>query len=172
MTPIRAALAADAGPLSNLMRECFVAANGHASSPENIALFLQRHYGEPQQAAEIADPDVLTLLVDTEAPGWAGYAQLRLATPLPPAVPYPRAVELGRIYLRAQWHGRGVAAELMQRLCDEARSRGADGLWACVWAEAPQAIRFYRKHEFRVVGTTPFRLGNDVKEDLVMARAL
>lgn len=172
MTEIRTAIPADAAPLSRIMRECFVAANGHASSAENIALFVAHYYGERQQAAEIDDPRVVTLVVGPDEPGWAGYAQLRLATPRPPEVPYSHAVELGRIYLRSAWHGQGLAAELMQRLCDEARSRGADGLWACVWTEAPQALRFYGKHGFRIVGTTPFRLGNDVKEDLLMARAL
>lgn len=153
------------------MRRTFVAANGHCSTPENVARFLDTVYQPRIQASEIADPAILTLILECDG-RWAGFAQLRWATPAPDAVATRPAAELGRIYLDPAFHGRGLAAALMARLFDEARAHGARALWLHVWQEAPQAIRFYGKHGFRIVGTSLFAIGDDPKDDWVMAREL
>lgn len=170
---IRVAEAADAARLSVLMRDTFFAANGHASTPENIAAFLAATYHAERQREEILDPDILTLVVEAPASGtWAGFAQVRFATPPPPEVVLARPVELGRLYLSQAFHGQGLAAPLMQRIVAEARARGGDGLWLKVWQEAPQAQRFYGKHGFRIVGRAVFVVGDDPKDDWVMVREL
>ena len=60
---IRPARPADAAALSALMRRTFLAANGHCSSPENVARFLDEVYTPELQAREIRDPDTLTVIV-------------------------------------------------------------------------------------------------------------
>jgi diamine N-acetyltransferase len=172
-TTIRRAVPADAEALSALMRATFTAANGRGTTPENLALFLDAVYSPEKQAAEIANPDIATFIVEDGPDGdWAGFAQLRFATTPPLAVPMSHPVELGRIYLRSAFHGRGHAGALMARLVDEARARGGNGLWLSVWADAPQAIAYYTKHGFRVGGMTVFHVGNDPKDDLLMIREL
>ncbi|MBC7990564.1 MAG: GNAT family N-acetyltransferase [Luteimonas sp.] len=171
---IRAALAAEAERLSDLMRSTFLDANGHCSTPANVAAFLDAVYSPATQRREIADPDILTWIVESPHGGgaWAGFAQLRFATRAPEEVGLRHPVELGRIYLAPSFQGRGLARTLMLHLCDEARRRGADGLWLNVWQEATQAIRFYTKHGFRIVGRSIFTVGDDPKDDWVMVRAL
>lgn len=166
----RSARAEEAGRLSALMRETFLAANGHCSSPANVTAFLDEVYTPQRQREEIADRDVASLVVEAYDGGWAGFAQLRFATRAPDSVTLAAPVELGRIYLSPAYQGRGVAAGLMQRLVDAARARGADGLWLNVWQEAPQAIRFYAKHGFETVGHSVFRVGGDPKDDWVMQK--
>jgi ribosomal protein S18 acetylase RimI-like enzyme len=41
-----------------------------------------------------------------------------------------------------------------------------------VWQEAAQAIRFYQKHGFEIVGRSVFMVGDDPKEDWVMKQTL
>jgi len=81
-------------------------------------------------------------------------------------------VELGRIYLDAAFHGRGIAAQLVANLLVAASLRGSRSVWLSVWQEAPQAIRFYEKHGFEIVGRSIFMVGDDPKEDWVMTQAL
>lgn len=165
---IRHAEAADAEPLARCMAEWFLAAYGEASDPVNTAAFVATHFGTAQQAREIADPSVLTLIAESDDGSWAGYAQLRFATPAPACVAEDDTVELGRFYFAPSQHGRGGAAQLMQALRAEASARSRRWLWLLVWQHAPQAIRFYEKQSFEKVGTAVFLVGSDEKADWIM----
>ena len=90
---IRPARLADAAELSALMRRTFLAANGHCSTPENLAAFLEATYHPELQAREIRDPDTLTLIVEQDGQ-WAGFAQLRWGITPPAEVGPLPAVEL------------------------------------------------------------------------------
>ena len=81
-TEIRPARLSEAAELSAMMRRTFLAANGHCSTPENVAAFVAQAYTPERQAQEIRDPDTLTLIVEQDGV-WAGFAQLRWGT-LPP----------------------------------------------------------------------------------------
>jgi len=170
-TTIRPARLSEAPALSDLMRRTFVAANGHCSTPENVGAFLAQAYTPERQAREIRDPDTLTLIVEQDG-AWAGFAQLRWGTVPPPEVTLRPAVELGRIYLDAAFHGKGIAALLVTHLLAAARLRHSRSVWLNVWQESEQAIRFYRKHGFQIVGRSIFQVGDDPKEDWVMTQNL
>lgn len=168
---IRIAADADAAELSALMRETFTAANGHCTSPANLAAFLDSVYTLERQRREIANPEIRTLLVDSPSGDeLIGFAQVRFATRPPLALPLSAPVELGRIYVSSEFHGQGLATALMQHVVDAARSRGGDGLWLSVWKEAPRAIAYYSKHDFRIAGSIVFTVGDDPKEDWLMVR--
>lgn len=168
---IRPARPADAAALSALMRHAFVAANGHCGSPENVARFLDAAYTPELQASEIRDPDTLTVIVEQDGQ-WAGFAQLRWGSTPPPEVSLLPTVELGRIHLDSAFHGRGLAAQLVANLLAAASLRGSRSVWLSVRQEAAQAIRFYRKHGFQIVGSSFSRVGDEVKDDWVMTQAL
>ncbi|MDR7067298.1 ribosomal protein S18 acetylase RimI-like enzyme [Pseudoxanthomonas japonensis] len=170
-TTIRPARLSEAAALSDLMRRTFVAANGHCSTPDNVAAFLDQVYTPGRQAQEIRDSDTLTLIVEQDGV-WAGFAQLRWGTAPPAEVTLRPAVELGRIYLDAAFHGQGIAAVLVSHLLAAARVRRSRSVWLNVWQESEQAIRFYRKHGFQIVGRSIFHVGDDPKEDWVMTQAL
>ena len=110
-TEIRPARLSEAAELSAMMRRTFLAANGHCSTPENVAAFVAQAYTPERQAQEIRDPDTLTLIVEQDGV-WAGFAQLRWGTLPPTDVGLQPTVELARIYLDEAFHGRGIAAVL------------------------------------------------------------
>ncbi|MEL1264889.1 GNAT family N-acetyltransferase [Pseudoxanthomonas putridarboris] len=170
-TVIRPARLSEAAELSAMMRRTFVAANGHCSTPENVAAHLDAMCTPERQAQEIRDPDTLTLIVEQDG-RWAGYAQVRWGTVPPAEVALRPTVELARIYLDAAFHGQGIAAPLVSHLLAAARLRGSRSVWLTVWQEAEQAIRFWRKHGFQIVGRSTYRVGDDPKDDWVMMQAL
>jgi ribosomal protein S18 acetylase RimI-like enzyme len=167
---IRRATADDAAPLAELALRSFLDAFEALNDPDDVAAYTARAYGPAQQAAEIANPDIVTLVGKVDG-RMAGYAQLRWIPP-GPGVDGPEPVEIMRFYLDAQWHGRGIAQRLMDATLRTAREEGARTVWLAVWERNPRAMAFYAKYGFRLVGQQDFQLGSERQNDFVMTRPL
>jgi GNAT superfamily N-acetyltransferase len=81
-------------------------------------------------------------------------------------------VELWRFYVERGWHGRGVAAALMEQVKAEATKRGAQTLWLGVWERNDRARAFYAKCGFADAGEHIFLFGTDPQTDRVMTMTL
>jgi len=158
----------DAEPLSRFAERTFRDTFGAANSDEDMARHCLASYSEAIQAREIADPDMLTLLSEDEGK-LVGFAQLRW-TDTPACVVARAAGEIQRLYVASDWHGKGVAQQLMEACLHELRERGSDVAWLGVWERNPKAIAFYRKLGFVEVGDHVFPVGSDPQRDVVMAR--
>jgi ribosomal protein S18 acetylase RimI-like enzyme len=167
----RLATPADAAALGEFMTRNFLAAYGHCSSAENVRRAVGEHYGEAAQRRQIEDGRRCNLIV-TAAERWAGHAQLHIGAEAPAAARPLPAVELARFYVDTAFHGRGVAQAMMAQVKAAARERGGASLWLSVWQDQPQAIRFYEKEGFRIVGELIFMVGDDPKDDWLMTCSL
>jgi GNAT superfamily N-acetyltransferase len=167
---IRRGTTADAPTLAALARDTFYDTFASTNDATDMALHLDRAYGVAQQTAELTDPAVVTLLVE-EGGQAVAYAQLRTGH-VPECVTGPHAIELWRFYVTRDWHGRGVAQQLMERVVTEARQAGAETLWLGVWERNPRARAFYGKSGFADVGEHVFLFGTDPQTDRVMAKRL
>jgi ribosomal protein S18 acetylase RimI-like enzyme len=167
---IRSAEAGDAGRLARLAESTFRAAFGAMNTFEHMAVHCRDNYGEQIQAAEISDPELLTLLCE-HGGQLIGYAQLRWGE-APACVPTGSPGELQRLYVAGEWHGMGVAQALMSASLEAMRQRGADQVWLGVWEHNPRALAFYRKSGFVAVGDQTFSLGGDPQRDIVMVRPI
>lgn len=167
---LRVAAANQAAALAEVMERTFRATFGEFTAEEPMAEHCRNSYGEATQRREIADPDISTLLC-TDGLSIAGFTQVRSGKQ-PPCVIASRPIEIHRIYVDAPWHGKGVAALLMQAALDDAVKRKADGVWLGVWENNPRAIRFYAKFGFAEVGEHIFHVGSDAQRDLIMYRLL
>lgn len=156
--------------LADLARTTFYDAFAGSNDASDMALHLKRAYGVPQQTAELQDPDMTTLLVEQEGTPVA-YAQIR-NDHVPECVTGPAPVELWRFYVHREWHGRGVAQALMDRVKAEARERGARTLWLGVWEHNDRARAFYAKCGFTDAGEHIFLFGTDPQTDRVMTTTL
>ena len=161
MFAIRRARPADASALAELASRTFTDAFAAQNRPEDVELYLARSFGEPQQRAEIENPDGVTLVVEVSG-ALIAFAQLRRSDA------GHGEVELARFYVERTHHGRGVAQAMMDAVLDAARSLGAGTLWLGVWEHNPRGIRFYEKCGFRDVGSHPFLVGNDLQTDRIM----
>jgi GNAT superfamily N-acetyltransferase len=167
---IRQAVPEDAAVLADLARTTFHDAFAEANDAADMALHLERAYGVPQQTAEISDARMTTLLVERDGAAIA-YAQIR-DHHVPACVSGPSPIELWRFYVDRGWHGRGIAAALMERVKVDARARGAKTLWLGVWEHNGRARAFYAKCGFADVGEHIFLFGTDPQTDRVMTLAL
>jgi diamine N-acetyltransferase len=167
---IRLATVADAAVLAELASRTFHDTFAHNNDPGDMALHLARAYGVEQQTAELNDPGMITLIAEEGATPVA-YAQLR-GGHVPECITGARPIELWRFYVSRDWHGRGVAQRLMERVQLEARRRGARTLWLGVWERNDRARAFYVKCGFADVGEHIFLFGTDPQTDRVMAAPL
>jgi len=167
---IRAGAVADAPALAELAASTFRDTFAAENRPEDMALHLASAYGPSQQAKELADPDISTLLVEVDGQ-LAGYAQLRSGE-TPVCVIGEAPIELWRFYVAQSWHGRGIAQALMQRVESDAVRRGARTLWLGVWERNDRAKAYYKKTGFTDVGSHVFMVGEDAQTDRILVRPL
>lgn len=167
---IRRAVEADAPVVAELARRTFFDTFASNNDAGDMAIHLARAYGVPQQSAELADPAITTLLVERDGSAVA-YAQLRSGH-VPDCVSGAAPLEVWRFYVSREWHGRGIAQALMDRVTAEARERGARTLWLGVWEKNDRARAFYAKCGFADAGEHIFLFGTDPQTDRVMTLSL
>ena len=167
---IRYANSGDAAMLAELGARTFHETFAADNPPDDMAAYLATAFTVEQLEAELRDS--LSVFFVAEFDGVAaGYAKLR-AGKLPEGVKGPNPIELERIYVARDWLGRGVGPALMEACLKEARRLGHGAIWLGVWEHNDRARAFYRKYDFRDVGTHIFQLGSDAQTDMVMERRL
>lgn len=168
---IRLAVPEDAAALAALAERTFRDTFAADNTPEDMTAHIAQSYSPVHQARELGDPAVTTLVSTDSTGALTAYAQLRDCT-APACVTGPAPLELGRFFVAADHHGKGVAQELMAAVLEAAVRRGAATLWLGVWEHNPRAQAFYRKFGFVDVGAHTFVLGSDPQIDRLMARSL
>jgi ribosomal protein S18 acetylase RimI-like enzyme len=171
LPPIRDARPDEGAAYSQFARAIFIATYAAGNDPARLAVHVAAAFSQELQSAELADPARTTLVIDAAEGGWAAFATLKHGDP-PAVVGHGRAIEVERFYVDTPYHGRAVAARLMDAVVARARSGGYDVLWLGVWTHNHRAIRFYEKVGFAVVGTYPFVFGGAPEDDLLMVRPL
>lgn len=167
---IRPARVPDAPWLADLAERTFRETYTAHNSPHDMERYVADHFAPALQAAELADPHNLTLVVEVDGRP-AGYTQLG-QRPAPSCVTGAEPMEIIRFYIDRPWHGQGLAQELMRAAAEHAQAAGSRTLWLGVWERNPRAIAFYRKCGFTEVGTQTFVLGADHQRDLVLERPI
>ena len=78
-------------------------------------------------------------------------------------------IQLWRLYVFPEFHGKGVAVSLMSRAFDHARRGEHDVIWLGVSEHNDRAIAFYGKQGFRALGMHRLHGGAESHDDLVMS---
>jgi diamine N-acetyltransferase len=167
---IRRASPDDAGLLTELGARTFSETFAADNTPEDVAAYLASSFNLEQQTSELADL-AFTFLIAEVGGVAAGYAKLHAGEPAE-GIEGAEPVELVRLYVSGEWHGRGVGEALMRACVDEARQAGHETIWLGVWERNGRARAFYRKWDFRAVGEHVFQLGSDPQTDILMERAV
>lgn len=167
---IRYATEADAALLANLGARTFKDSFGSLNRPEDIEDYITTNFSLAKIGEELRDPASIFFIQydDGKAIGYAKLSTHKNSTREKGITP----IELVRIYVDQPAIGKGYGSALMQACLEEAKRTGYDTIWLGVWEKNDQAIRFYERWGFRVVGNRKFVLGEDVQNDLVMERPI
>jgi diamine N-acetyltransferase len=153
--------------LGPLARETFLISHADAAAEDEIQAYLARAFAPPVIAEELGDGRNLfyALNVDartagyskiipdcTHAGSWiAGAAEIK-------EIQGPNVTKVERLYFAKEFHGMGLARRLFEFNLGLARERGQRGIWLTVWTENFQAIDFYKKVGFKIVGEIDFKI--------------
>ncbi len=161
---------ADLVPYGEISRQTFGDTYGATHAAAVVARHVAERFDDTHLRAELADP-LRTALAVTHEGRWVAYALVRSGQ-APVALTGTRPVEVERFYVDHAWHGRGVAAPLMEAALDAARQHRGDVAWLGVWEQNSRAIRFYTRCGFADVGRTTYQFDGHAENDLVMATPL
>lgn len=166
---IRRAQVTDAGALARLAEATFRDTFAYANTSQDMDDYCKANYSAELQAAQIADPGLITLVCGLPDLLTA-FAQLKPGSQHP-QVAGRAAGEIQRLYLDCSQHGTGLAQTLMAACQTALQAAGCEVIWLGVWEHNARAIAFYEKCGFNAVGETTFMLGQDRQRDIVMARS-
>jgi ribosomal protein S18 acetylase RimI-like enzyme len=172
---VRRATPDDAAELARIAAITFPLACPPSTTEEAKAHFIATALSPAAFAAYLDQADHILLLAEVDGES-AGYTMLVTGDPHDPdvarVVTARPTVELSKVYVMPEQHGRGTAAALMDASIAAARATGAVSVWLGVNDENARANRFYEKSGFEIVGTKKFRLGDVDESDFVRMLAL
>jgi len=169
LTPtLKIATVADAEWLVDMARKVFFDTFETYYEPDVFHSYTDEAFTVAQFQKELVDPSA-TFVVAWEADTPTGYLKLK-RNYLPEVLKGYQALEISRLYVDQQWHGRGIAQMLMNEALETAKRENYPHIWLGVWPPNARAIRFYEKYGFEIVGKHPFQMGDLLEEDLVMVR--
>jgi diamine N-acetyltransferase len=169
---IRFATIADNTLLAKIGAETFTDTFGPDNTAEDMADYCASSFNPEKLAVELMHPETRFLIAEEDgAGGVAGYVKIKFGMP-PPVISGKKVMEIGRLYARKAWIGKGVGARLMEASLAEAKKAGCDVVWLDVWEKNPRAIAFYEKWGFAKVGTQVFQLGADLQNDWLMEKVI
>jgi len=164
----RDATVADASALDRIFDTSFCETFAHFYRAEDLEAFLSS-FGIADWEAELGDPAYAFRLAEEDG---EPVAYLKLGPLKFPVETGRAALLLDQLYVLKEYHGAGIAQQLMEWAFAEAKRRGAAELYLTVFIDNPRARRFYERYGFEAVGRYDFMVGNQADEDIVMRKLL
>lgn len=153
--------------LQSIGRKTFQDTFGNTCTKEDMKGVLERYFNTAQCETELQDPQD-NFFFQEEDGFVKGYMRINTIYGCPMEVLKPfHCVELVRLYVLNDYHGLGVADELMNFAVAFAKEKGFDRMYLSVWEYNFRARRFYEKHGFVNSGIeNDFPLGTTPQTDL------
>ena len=147
-------------------KRTFLETFAEVNTEENMNKYLDESFAADKLTAELTTPDseFYFARLDDRVIGYLkvnfGQAQTELKD--------PKGLELERIYVLKEFHGKRVGQILYNTALKIANKNNADYLWLGVWEENHRALSFYKKNCFVEFDQHIFKLGNDEQTDIMM----
>jgi len=160
----------DAERLQTIGRITFSETFATGNSDENMIKYLDESFAIEKLSAELQNKDSYFYLAEVDGQV-IGYLKLNTGE-AQTEIKESNALEIERIYVAKEFHGKKVAQELYNKALQKAEEIKADYIWLGVWEKNFRAVSFYTKNGFVQFDTHIFRLGDDEQTDLMMKKVL
>lgn len=156
--------------LQEIGRRTFFETFSETNTEEDMRKYLDEGFSVQKLTAELTDAnsEFYFALLDSDPVGYLkinfGASQTELKD--------NNAVEIERIYVLKDFHGKSVGQLLYDKAIKIANQRKADYIWLGVWEKNPRAISFYKKNGFVEFDKHIFVLGNDEQTDIMMKKMI
>lgn len=151
---------ADAEEISALAIKTYVDTFGHEFEPDELAHYLDKTIAVPRWPEHLARDRVLFARIDGRAIGFVQFGPAE-----------HDGIEIRRLYVLAEFQGRGIGSVLLERALAE--TAVAPAIYIDVWEKNHRARQLYERFGFRHEGgLSPFILksGEIDGYDLILVR--
>ena len=163
---IRQANLEDLAALQTIGRKTFVETFAASNSEENLAHYLAEGFSEEKLTAELKNESSAFYFAEEEDK-ILGYLKVNVGEAQNEPQD-PDALEIERIYVLQEFHGKGVGLMLYEQALSIALEQNAPYIWLGVWEKNSRAIRFYENQGFVAFDQHIFQLGEDAQTDILM----
>lgn len=152
--------------LINIGKQTFSDTFSSTNSKEDMDAYLEKKFSIEKISEELNDRNSAFFFAK-ETKNIVGYLKLNFGNSQT-ELKDKNAVEIERIYVLKEFHGKKVGQILYEKAVEIANEKNADYLWLGVWEENGRAIHFYKKNGFQEFNKHVFKLGNDEQIDIMM----
>lgn len=156
--------------LQDIGRQTFSETFAEVNSEENMAKYLEESFAAEKLASELKNESSYFYLAELDKKV-IGYLKLNTGE-AQTEKQEKNALEIERIYVAKEFHGKKVAQALYAQALQIAEEINASFIWLGVWEKNFRAVSFYSKNGFEQFDTHIFRLGDDEQTDLMMKKIL
>lgn len=156
--------------LQKIGRDTFAETFADGNTEENLKKYLEEGFSVEKLMKELSDQNSAFYFASL-GDRVIGYLKLNEG-PAQTELREDKALEIERIYVLKEFHGKKVGQLLYDKAIEVSRQKKADYVWLGVWEKNPRAIHFYRKNGFVEFDRHLFRLGDEEQTDIMMKRTL
>jgi diamine N-acetyltransferase len=162
---IRRALLADAAALSEISKQTFYDTFTGTCTEADMQSFLENYFNLNQVQRELSNEKDFYYLAESGG-SVIGYLRFMEDYENFPDMKQWKSLELKRIYVLKEFHGKGIAQMLMDYTLQYAKDNSYEVVWLGVWEHNNRAQKFYEKYGFVNSGHThDFPIGNTPQTD-------
>lgn len=152
--------------LQQISRQTFLETFTQGNTQCNLEKYVAENFTLAQLSQELANPNAAFYFARLHNK-IIGYLKINVGE-AQTVLTDLTALEIERIYVLQEFHGKKVGQLLFTKALDIARQIKATYLWLGVWEANKKAIGFYSKNGLVPFDKHIFMLGNDAQTDVMM----
>ncbi|WP_433902550.1 GNAT family N-acetyltransferase [Sphingobacterium puteale] len=156
--------------LQSISQQTFIEAFSEANTAENMTKYMAEKFSNETLLAELSNrgSEFYFAQLGNRVIGYLKINSEQAQTELQDE----HALEIERIYVLQEFHGKKVGQLLYEKALDIARLKNVRFIWLGVWEENHRAISFYQKNGFVAFDKHIFKLGDDEQTDILMKKSV
>ncbi len=158
------------GLLSRFARDLYRDTFASLNTSETMDAYLREAFAEGKLLAELNEPHSVFYLVTIDGK-LAAYLKLN-EPPAQSDLNEPGTLEIERVYVDKEHQGKGLGRRMLGYAESTAQRRGHSAVWLGVWEKNHRAIAFYRKRGYAEAGRHPYRMGQELQNDLIFRKTI
>jgi diamine N-acetyltransferase len=169
---LRSLTLVDVPVLSILAKKTFYDSFTGTCTPADMDDFLERYYNENILAAEIKDDTMCYFFAEIDG-AVAGYILFKENNPNFEETKNKKTIELKRLYVLSNYHGKEVAQKMMDYFLDYCEKGNYEIAFLGVWEYNCRAQYFYAKYSFKpTLHKHDFPIGLTSQQDIYLIKNL
>jgi len=156
MISITKATAEDFQLIAGIGKISFIESHGNSAKPADINNYVDKKFNYDVIKNELEEFGNLYHIINYDNEP-AGYSKIIFNSPHAD-IAIKNVTKLERLYLLKKFYGLKLGAVLFNFNLELSKNNNQAGMWLYVWKENQQAIAFYKKIGFKIIGSYDFKI--------------